>query len=87
GDDPAAQAVAQSLATVLGGVASVGPMPEVPPTRDGSLNGATVLLMLGNDKAGKTLTELSPGLTGAPAATSPPIAGDPTVTSSSAPAG
>lgn len=75
--NPSAQVVANSLATVLGGVGSVAPMPDVPPTRDGTLNGAEVLLMLGNDKAGKTLAELAP----APAAatvspvTNPPIAG------------
>ena len=45
---------------MLGGVATIAPMPETPPTRDGTLNGAQVLLMLGNDKAGKTLAELAP---------------------------
>lgn len=57
---PAAQDVANSLARVLGGVASVAPLPEVAPTEDGTLNGAQVLLMLGKDKANKTLTELAP---------------------------
>ena len=74
--NPAAQTVANSLATVLGGVATVAPMPETPPTRDGTLNGADVLLMLGNDKAGKTLAELSPtGSATASPVTNPPIAG------------
>ena len=73
--NPAAQTVANSLATVLGGVATVAPMPETPPTRDGTLNGADVLLMLGNDKAGKTLAELSPAGSGtASPVTNPPIA-------------
>jgi hypothetical protein len=73
--NPAAQTVANSLATVLGGVATVAPMPETPPTRDGALNGAEVLLMLGNDKAGKTLAELSPaGTATASPVTNPPIA-------------
>ncbi len=76
---PAAETVANSLATVLGGVATIAPMPETPPTRDGTLNGAGVLLMLGNDKAGKTLAELAPA-TAAPevAVTNPPIVADTT---------
>ncbi len=57
---PAAQDVANSLARVLGGVGSVSPLPETPPTSDGTLNGAQVLLMLGKDKANKTLAELAP---------------------------
>ncbi|HEY5663437.1 MAG TPA: LytR C-terminal domain-containing protein [Ilumatobacter sp.] len=71
---PAAQVVANSLAAVLGGVATVAPMPDPPPTRDGTLGGASVLLLLGNDKAGKTLGELAPAdaLT---AVTNPPISG------------
>ena len=59
-DDPQAQVVADSLARVLGGVGSVSPLPETPPTQDGTLNGAQVLLMLGIDKANKTLEELAP---------------------------
>lgn len=58
--DPEAQVVAESLARVLGGVGSVAPLPETAPTNDGTLNGAQVLLMLGTDKANKTLTELAP---------------------------
>lgn len=59
-DTPAAQDVANSLARVLGGVGSVSPLSGTPPTADGSLNGAQVLLMLGKDKANKTLEELAP---------------------------
>jgi len=78
---PAAEDVANSLAMVLGGVDTVAPMPDPPPTRDGELNGADVLLMLGDDKAGQTLAELNP-TAGAPASpvTNPPIAGDTTDT-------
>lgn len=78
----AAQTVAESLSRVLGGVATIAPMPETPPTRDGSLNGAGVLLMLGNDKAGKTLAELAPDLAdgGATVVTNPPVAGEATTT-------
>ncbi len=78
---PAAEAVANSLARVLGGVATVAPMPEPPPTRDGTLSDAGVLLMLGNDKAGKTLAELAPDLAATPSpVTNPPIAADVTTT-------
>jgi hypothetical protein len=78
---PAAEEVANSLATVLGGVNTVAPMPDPPPTRDGTLNDADVLLMLGDDKAGKTLAELNPTI-GAPSSpvTNPPIAGEATTT-------
>jgi hypothetical protein len=57
---PAALDVANSLARVLGGVSSIAPMPDTPPTKDGTLNGGNVLLMLGLDKANKTLAELAP---------------------------
>lgn len=75
---PAAQTVADSLARVLGGVSSVAPMPETPPTSDGTLGGAGVLLMLGNDKAGKTLEELAPAVSAGNVVTvtNPAVAGD-----------
>ena len=74
----AAQPVAESLGEVLGGVDEILVMPDQPPTIDGDLQGADVLLMLGDDKAGKTLEELNPDLAtgGATQLTSPPIAGD-----------
>lgn len=77
-----AQPVAESLGEVLGGVSDILPMPDTPPTADGDLMGADVLLMLGNDKAGKTLEELNPDLAsgGSTQLTSPPIAGDTTTT-------
>lgn len=60
---PAAQTVADSVGRVLGGVGSILPLPEgTPPTQNGSLNGASVLVMLGTDKANKTLEELAPDL-------------------------
>lgn len=60
---PAAQTVADSVGRVLGGVSSILPLPDgTPPTSDGSLNGAGVLVMLGIDKANKTLEELAPDL-------------------------
>ncbi len=78
----ASQQVAESLGRVLGGVATIAAMPETPPTSDGSLNGAGVLLMLGNDKAGKTLAELAPDVAsgGATVVTNPPVAGESTTT-------
>jgi len=73
---PAAQTVAESLGRVLGGVGTIAPMPDTPPTADGTLNDAAVLLMLGNDKAGKTLAELAPDESGTPVVvTNPPVAG------------
>ncbi len=74
-----AQAVAESLNTVLGGDLQVSPLQGTPPTRDGSMNGAGVLLMLGNDKANQTLEELNPELT-ATTPTNPPVAGETTTT-------
>jgi hypothetical protein len=60
---------------VLGGVSTVAPLPSTPPTEDGDMHGASVLLMLGNDLAGKTLEELNPSaVEGATQVTSPPIA-------------
>jgi hypothetical protein len=70
-----AQAVAESLNDVLGGDLSVAPLTGDPPTEDGDLRGAGVLLMLGIDKAGKTLAELNPSLAeggGATEVTNPP---------------
>lgn len=85
-DNPSAKTVADSLARVIGGVGAVSQMPETPPTSDGTLNDADVLLMLGKDKANKTLAELAPDVNagGVVTVTNPPVAGD---TSTTAPAG
>ncbi len=70
---PASQAVADSVARSLGG-ASVLPLPEgTPPVASGTTNGADVLLMLGLDKANKTLAELNPAAAAAPIVTNPTI--------------
>ncbi len=61
---PAAEDVANSLGRVLGGVSLVAPLGDPAPTQDGTLNGGQVLLMLGSDKANKTLEELAPGVAG-----------------------
>lgn len=80
--NPQAEAVAQSLSVVLGGVSSVAPLTGTPPTADGDMKGADVLLMLADDKAGKTLAELNPALAsgGSTQVTNPPIAGTETTT-------
>ena len=56
--DPAAQAVAASIAADLGGVPTAA-MPAPRPASGGDTDTATVLLMLGTDAAGKSLSELS----------------------------
>ena len=84
--NPAAQAVAESLGRVLGGVGSIAPVSDPAPTADGTLGNAGVLLMLGNDKAGQTLAALAPDLQESTTQiTSPPVAGSTTETT--APAG
>lgn len=55
----AAEAVANSVARDLGGVA-VEAMPTPPPTESGSLGEAGVLVVLGENEAGKSLDELAP---------------------------
>jgi hypothetical protein len=53
----AAQAVAESIGRSLGGVAGISPVAVPAPTESGELDG-DVLVMLGNDKANKTLEDL-----------------------------
>lgn len=73
---PASQDVANSVARVLGGV-SVLPLGDTAPTRDGTLGGADVLVMLGNDVANRPLDEIAPGVLGGGASTvsNPPVSG------------
>jgi hypothetical protein len=69
-----AEAVAASVARVLGGV-RVQPMPSPPPVDGESVDGG-VLLLLGNNQADSTLEELSGGeLPDAPTGTAPSPAG------------
>ncbi|HEX6659898.1 MAG TPA: hypothetical protein VF065_17525, partial [Ilumatobacter sp.] len=78
---PNAEAVAGSVARSLGGVDSISPVAVPAPTESGELGGAGVLVMLGIDKAGKTLDELTGATTSdttATGETSPPVAGDTT---------
>ena len=72
---PAAQPVAESVNLVMGGGATVLPLPGgTPPVASGSIDGAGVLLMLGLDKAGKTLEELNPTANTQPVVvTNPPL--------------
>jgi hypothetical protein len=77
---PNAEAVAGSVARSLGGVDSISAVAVPAPTESGELGGAGVLVMLGIDKAGKTLDELTGATadTTATGETSPPVAGDTT---------
>ena len=54
----AAQAVAESVATMMGGLA-VDAVPTPVPIEGGALDGAGVVVMLGTAQADKTLEELS----------------------------
>jgi hypothetical protein len=74
----AALEVANTLNRVLGGDVQVTALPDPanPPVKSGTINGAGVVLMLGTDKANKTLEELSGGgaTGGGPAVvTNPPL--------------
>jgi hypothetical protein len=70
----AAQAVAESVNTALGGGATVLPLQGTPPVQSGDIGGAGVLVMLGLDKANKTLEELNPTTNTAPVEiTNPPL--------------
>jgi hypothetical protein len=73
--NPNALAVATTLAATLGG-AAVSEVPSVAPIEGGALpTGVDVLVMLGADKAGKTLAEM-----GSPATTVDPASGTTTST-------
>jgi hypothetical protein len=70
--DPAAQAVAETVARTMGGLA-VEPLPAPPPVDGGSIGAAGVVVMLGTAQADKTIAQLS---TPAPTpVTAPPVAG------------
>lgn len=79
---PNADAVAGSVARSLGGVDSISPVGTPAPTESGELGGAGVLVMLGIDKAGKTLEELTgtAPVDTSTGGTSPPVAGETTTT-------
>ena len=71
----AAQAVAGSVATMMGGL-TVEPVPTPAPIEGGALNGSGVVVMLGTAQADKTLAELSTGTAATPeTGTAPPVAG------------
>jgi hypothetical protein len=57
-DADGAQVVAESAAMKLGGV-EAAPLPDPIPTESGDIAGADVLVMLGNDQADRTISELS----------------------------
>lgn len=69
--DTTAEAVARTLAKVLGG-AEVGPLSPPIPIDTGRLDeGVGVLVMLGRDKAGKTLAEMQAAATPTPESSAP----------------
>ncbi len=75
-DDPAALPVATSLAALMGNIeVAAAPIP-VPVASGNFADGSGVVLMLGNDNAGKTLAEISgvpaTGVTVAPTTTAAP---------------
>jgi len=70
----AAQAVAESVGVVMGGLV-VEPVPTPPPTNDGTMGDGSVLVMLGNNQADKTLEELNPADETAATGTSPAPSG------------
>lgn len=57
-DDDGAEDVAESLGLTMGGV-EVAVMPDPIPTETGELDGAQVLLLLGNNEADRTLEQLA----------------------------
>ncbi|MFT6291860.1 MAG: hypothetical protein ACJAR2_002470 [Ilumatobacter sp.] len=57
-DADGAQVVAESAAMKLGGV-QAAPLPDPIPTESGDIAGADVLVLLGNDQADRTISELS----------------------------
>lgn len=73
----AAQQVAQSVASVLGGL-EVGQVPTPPPVQDASIGDAGVLVLLGNNEADKTLEQIAEetAVSAIPTATSPAVSGD-----------
>lgn len=76
----AAKVVADSVVLALGGGVNVQPMPSPPPVESGDIAGAGVLLILGTDKAGKTLEELNPTAAVTPAVTNPVVGATPGTT-------
>jgi len=60
GDD-AAQAVAESIVRLLGGAVELLQLPGVPPVESASLDGATVLIALGDDWADRNPTASAGG--------------------------
>lgn len=76
-NNAAAQAVATSVAQVMGGLA-VETVPSPPPIEGGILGDAGVVVMLGTAQADKTLAQLSPAA--ATTITAPPVAGGTTDT-------
>ncbi|MDO8363152.1 MAG: LytR C-terminal domain-containing protein [Actinomycetota bacterium] len=73
--DPAAKAVAESLARLLGGITAETVGTPVPNELGTWADGSAVLLLLGNDLAGKTIAQITgapvTGVTAAPTTAAP----------------
>ncbi|MDX2379703.1 MAG: LytR C-terminal domain-containing protein [Acidimicrobiia bacterium] len=74
----AARAVAESVGVLLGGLV-VEAVPTPPPTDDGTMGDGSVLLMLGNNEADKTIEELTAADDTTSTGTSPDPSGSPEV--------
>jgi hypothetical protein len=72
----AAQAVAESVGIVMGGLV-VEAVPTPPPTADGTMGDGSVLVMLGSNEADKTIEEMNPDASTAATGTSPDPSGSP----------
>lgn len=72
----AAQAVAESVGVVMGGLV-VEAVPTPPPTADGTMGDGSVLVMLGNNEADKTIEEMNPDAATTATGTSPDPSGSP----------
>ena len=74
-DIAGSQAVAESVNRVMGADLQVSSLQGTPPTQDGSMGGAGVLVMLGTDKANQTLDDMNP-TEPASEVTNPPVSGE-----------
>jgi hypothetical protein len=73
-NDPNGQAVATELANLMGGI-TVEASTAAPPVKDGAFaSGSGVILLLGNDLAGKTLEQITPATGPSAAPTTQPAA-------------
>lgn len=77
-NNAAAEAVASSVGRSLGSGVAIAALPDPVPTDAGTMGDASVLVVLGVDKAGRSLEELNPAA--ADAAVQPPAVEETTTT-------